>query len=122
MGKKLTHPPKIYSVNWFRTDDNGKFIWPGFGENIRVLKWIIDRADNKAGAKETPIGLMPDLKDLNLEGLDIPGEKIKKLFEVNNSEWQAELRDIEKFLSRFGSHTPPEIWQEYKKLAANLVM
>src|SRR3989338_8612882 len=122
IGKKLTHPPKIYSVNWFRTDDNGKFIWPGFGENIRVLKWIIDRADNKAGAKETPIGLMPDLKDLNLEGLDIPGEKIKKLFEVNNSEWQAELRDIEKFLSRFGSHTPPEIWQEYKKLAANLVM
>lgn len=120
IGKRLTQPPKIFSVNWFRVDENGKFIWPGFGENIRVLKWIIDRVNNRIPAKETALGLIPGLKDLNLSGLDISEDKLKKLFEVNQSEWQTELQDIEKFLSRFGEHTPSEIWQEYKVLAKNL--
>ena len=120
IGKKLKYPPKIYSVNWFRTDDNGKFIWPGFGENIRVLKWIIDRANGNIGAKETPIGMIPDIKDLALEGLDIPKEKIEKLFEINPSGWKEELKDIEKFITKFGKHTPPEIWQEYDKLSKKL--
>src|SRR3989338_5185486 len=70
MGKRILHKPKIFCVNWFRVDDQGKFIWPGFGENIRVIKWIIDRVNNKVGAKETPIGLIPDLKDLELNGLN----------------------------------------------------
>jgi phosphoenolpyruvate carboxykinase (GTP) len=117
IGKKLSHPPKIYSVNWFRTDDNGKFIWPGFGENIRVLKWIIERVNNRVSAKETALGLIPNLEDLNVEGLDIPEDKLKKLFEINNSEWQAETKDIEKFFNQFGKHTPAEIWQEYKTLS-----
>jgi len=120
IGKKLKYPPKIYSVNWFRTDDNGKFIWPGFGDNIRVLKWIIDRANGNAGAKETAIGMVPDAKDLALEGLDIPKAKIEKLFEVNRCEWKEELQDIEKFITQFGKHTPPEIWQEYDKLSKKL--
>ena len=120
IGKKLTNPPKIYSVNWFRVDDNGKFIWPGFGENIRVLKWIIDRVNNQAAAKETPIGMIPDMKDLDLNGLNIPEQKLKRLFEINPCEWKAELQDIEKFLTQFAEHIPPEIWQEYKSLSAKL--
>jgi phosphoenolpyruvate carboxykinase (GTP) len=120
VGKKLTNPPKIFSVNWFRTDDQGKFIWPGFGENIRVLKWVIDRVNNRVAAKETPLGLVPDLKDLDLSGLNIPAEKLAKLFEIHPNEWQPELEDIEKFFGQFGEHTPPEIWQEYRTLAQRL--
>ena len=67
IGKKLSSPPKIFAVNWFRIDDNGNFIWPGFGDNIRALKWIIDRVNNRVEAKETPIGLVPHQKDLDLK-------------------------------------------------------
>ena len=77
MGKKMTHPPKVFSVNWFRTDDEGNFIWSGFGENIRILKWIVDRVNNRVQTKETPIGLVPYLEDLNLEGLNINKKNLK---------------------------------------------
>ncbi len=117
VGRKLPHPPKIFAVNWFRVDDKGKFIWPGFGENIRVLKWIIDRANNAVGAKETPIGLVPHLKDLNLDGLNIPREKLEKLFEVKLDDWGQEFDEVEKFLNQFGGRLPAEIWQEYKKIS-----
>lgn len=116
IGKKLTHPPRIFMVNWFRVDDTGKFIWPGFGDNIRVLKWIIDRANNRLDAKETPVGLLPHIKDLNLEGLDIAQKNLEKLFEVNLEEWQPELKEVEDFLKRFGKRIPKEIWQEFNKL------
>ncbi len=112
MGKKLTPPPKIFSVNWFRADEEGKFIWPGFGENIRVLKWIVDRVNNRVDARETPLGLVPHLRDLEMEGLNIPNERLEKLFEVNPKEWQKELADIGKFLGQFGKHLPEEILQE----------
>ena len=121
MGKKLTNPPKIYSVNWFKVDDEGEFIWPGFGENIRVLKWIIDRVNNRIQAEETPLGFIPYLKDLNLEGLDIPKNKLEKLFEINSNQWQSEIRDIDKFLTQFGQHMPKEIWQEFNNMKAKLV-
>ncbi len=120
IGKKLKHPPKIFSVNWFKVDDDGSFIWPGFGENIRVLKWIVDRVHNRVEAKETPLGLIPDAQDLETGGLDIPKEKLAKLFEINVEPWKEELQDIEKFLSQFGNRTPSEIWQEHKKLAEQL--
>ena len=116
IGKQLTHPPKIFSINWFRTDDNGAFLWPGFGENIRVLKWIIDRVDNKVDAKETPIGLVPDLKDLDTHGLNIPQKNLEKLFEINSEEWRKESEDIEIFLKKFGDRMPKEIWQEFEKM------
>jgi phosphoenolpyruvate carboxykinase (GTP) len=117
MGKKIKHPPKIFGVNWFRVDDKGEFIWPGFGENIRVLKWIIDRVNNNVPAKETPIGLVPNIKDLNLEGLNIPREKLEKLFEVNIADWGSELKEVKAFFDQFGSRMPAEIWQEYKKIS-----
>lgn len=121
IGKKMTNPPKIFQVNWFRTDENGKFIWPGFGENIRVLKWVIERVSKKIGAQETPLGLIPKLNDLNVEGLNIPPEKIEKLFEIKaGEEWQTELDDIDKFFGQFGSHMPSEMKEEYKKLSQKL--
>ncbi|MDP2943170.1 MAG: phosphoenolpyruvate carboxykinase domain-containing protein, partial [Candidatus Omnitrophota bacterium] len=120
IGKRLTHPPKIFSVNWFRVDDEGEFIWPGFGENIRVLKWIVDRVNNRVGAKETPLGLIPELNDLDLQGLNIDKEKFKKLFEIKPSQWQEELQEMGSFLNQFGKRLPLEIQQEYKKLEGQL--
>ncbi len=108
----------ITAVNWFRVDDDGKFIWPGFGENIRVLKWIIDRVNGRVGARQTPIGLVPNIKDLELEELNIAKEKLQRLFEIDLPAWQAELQDIETFFNQFGRHIPPEIWHEYKSLAS----
>lgn len=116
IGKKLTNPPKIFSVNWFRVDDNGKYLWPGFGENIRVLKWIVDRVNNKAKVRKTSIGLVPDTGSLELEGLNIPKENLEKLFEVNLSDWKEEIEDIKKFLSQFGTRMPEEILEEVKKI------
>jgi len=113
----LSNPPKIFAVNWFRTDEEGKFIWPGFGENIRVLKWIIDRANNAAGAKETPIGLVPHIKDLDLSGLHIQKEKLEKLFEVNIADWADEFKEIKDFLGQFGNRLPAEMWDEYKRIS-----
>jgi phosphoenolpyruvate carboxykinase (GTP) len=120
IGKKLTQPPTIFSVNWFRVDDTGKFIWPGFGENIRVLKWIVDRVHSRVKAKQTPLGLIPDEQDLETGGLNISEEKMAKLFEINAESWKQELQDTEKFLNQFGNRTPSEIWQEHKKLAEQL--
>ncbi len=83
IGKRLKFPPKIFFVNWFRKDENGKFLWPGFGENIRVLKWMIERTQNKVTAQETKIGLMPHLKDLDLNGLNLPAGNLEKLFNIS---------------------------------------
>lgn len=116
VGSKLKHPPKIFGVNWFRTDDKGEYIWPGFGENIRVLKWIVDRVNKRAGARETPIGLVPELKDFDMTGLHIPEEKMKQLFAVKKEEWQEEALDIEKFFAQFGSRLPKAMMDECKKL------
>ncbi|MCL5674877.1 MAG: phosphoenolpyruvate carboxykinase (GTP) [Candidatus Omnitrophica bacterium] len=118
-GKKFNNPPKIFSVNWFRKDDN-EFLWPGFGENIRVLKWIIDRIEEKVGAKETPVGFIPDINDIETSGLDIPEENLKKLFEIKKDEWTEEINDIEKFFSRFGKRMPQEIWKEFEKFKNHL--
>lgn len=120
IGKRLTHPPKIYLVNWFRTDDDSAFLWPGFRENIRVLKWTVDRVHNHIQAKETPIGFIPHLEDLNLDGLDISKGRLERLFEVDPKEWQEELKDIEKFYAQFSERMPKEIWDELNRMKAKL--
>ncbi|HSW00241.1 MAG TPA: phosphoenolpyruvate carboxykinase (GTP) [Sedimentisphaerales bacterium] len=120
VGKRLKHPPKIYSVNWFRTDENGKFIWPGFGDNIRVIKWILDRVNGRVGAKETPIGLVPNVSDLDLSGLNIAKERMEKLFEIDRAGWQNELKDLDAFLAQFGDHMPGEIRRLRDDLARKL--
>jgi len=120
IGRQMRNPPKIFSVNWFRTDDDGRYIWPGFGENIRVIKWIIERVNNGAKAKETPIGYVPHASDLDLKGLSIPEKNLAKLLEINTKEWGHELEDIEKFMKQFGDSMPAEIWKEYESLKSHL--
>lgn len=120
IGKKLTKPPKIFSVNWFRMDDDGNYLWPGFGENIRVLKWIIDRANNSVGAKETPIGLIPNIEDMDMKGLDIPKENMDKLFNIDKDGWLKEVDDISEFFKKFGDRMPKELWNELKHMKKNL--
>lgn len=120
IGKKLKNPPKIFFINWFRVDEKGNFIWPGFGENIRVLKWIIERAEEKVSAKETPIGLVPDINDLDLSGLEIDRKNLEKLFEIDKSAWKNETEDIKKFLDQFGDSIPKELSNEYDALKKRL--
>lgn len=120
IGKRLKQPPKIFSINWFRTDEKGQYIWPGYGDNIRVMKWVIDRVKGRAGVKETALGLIPDMKDFDMSGLNIPKDQIDQLFAVDPSEWTTELQDIEKYLSQFGPHMPEAVWQENRALAEQL--
>jgi phosphoenolpyruvate carboxykinase (GTP) len=116
MGKKCPNPPKIFNVNWFRTGDDGKFLWPGFGDNIRAIKWVIDRVEGNVGARETPIGLVPKAEDLNLDGLSLDKDKLDKLFHVDIKEWGQEKADIKLFMEKFGNRMPKELWEEYNKL------
>jgi phosphoenolpyruvate carboxykinase (GTP) len=120
MGKLISRPPRIYSMNAFRVDDDGKFMWPGFGDNIRVIKWILDRVHGKVGARETPIGLVPKVEDIETYGLNVPPENLKKLFEFKPEEWGTELDDIKGFLDTFGRHIPHEIRRQYEDLASNI--
>src|SRR5208283_1549607 len=91
VGRRLSNPPRIFRVNWFRKDENGKFIWPGFGENMRVLKWIVDRAHGRSQAKETPIGWTPHYEDIHWQGLDMPRQVFEELQSVDHSQWRAEV-------------------------------
>jgi phosphoenolpyruvate carboxykinase (GTP) len=116
MGKLMNRPPKIFHVNWFKTDDKGDFLWPGFSENLRVLEWIIGRCRSKVDAVQTPIGYIPNLKDIDMTGLKLPKSVMKKLFELNKHEWLAEIEDQKKFFEIFGKTLPKEILQEHKAL------
>ena len=120
MGAKLNHPPKIYHVNWFRRDADGKFLWPGFGDNLRVLEWIIDRCSGKAGAQETAIGNLPRAEDLDLAGLDLAPGVLAQLLSVQAEEWRAEAADIEKYLDEYGSRTPAALRAQVQALRARL--
>ncbi len=117
--EKRTSPeklPRIFYVNWFRKDPSGRWLWPGFGENIRVLKWILERIDGHAGARTTPIGYVPRPQDLDLEGLDIAPDDIEQLLAVDPSEWKTETQDIRSHLERFGDRLPPELTAELNAL------
>ena len=116
MGKLMTRIPKIFHVNWFKTDEKGNFLWPGFSENLRVLEWIIDRCRSEVDAVPTPIGYIPNMKDLNMTGLKLPAGVMKKLFEIKKHEWLAELEDQKRFFGMFGKKLPKEILQEHKAL------
>jgi phosphoenolpyruvate carboxykinase (GTP) len=122
MGRKLTKPPKIFHVNWFRTDDNGKFLWPGFGDNLRVLDWIVKRCEELANAEETPIGYIPTLDGLDMEGINLPDKVMEKLLSVSVDEWKGELKWIGEFLNKFGDRLPKQMWDEYRALTRRLDM
>ena len=108
--------PKIYQVNWFRRDENGKWLWPGFGDNARVLKWIIERLDGTAEAVETPVGFVPKPEDLDLTGLDMTTEEVAKALAVDNAEWVKETELIGEWLAKFGDKLPTPIRDEYETL------
>ncbi len=121
MGEKLgDKAPKIFNVNWFRLDDNGKFIWPGFGENLRVLEWIINRCEGKADAVETPIGYVPKAEDINLEGLDFSIDTLKGILEVDNDLWVQETAEIEEFYKKFGDKVPAALKEQLEMLKSRL--
>ena len=113
MGEKLgDKAPKIFNVNWFRTDDEGNFIWPGFGDNLRVLSWILDRCEGKVGAEETAIGYGPKVDDINIEGLDIDKATLANLLSVDKSLWQEEIAGIREFYDKFQDRLPEELKAE----------
>ena len=121
MGEKLgDKAPKIFNVNWFRTDDEGKFIWPGFGDNMRVLMWILGRCDGTAEAEETAIGFEPRPEDINLDGLDIDRETLSGLLSVDKEIWKTEAEGIREFYKKFGEKLPEELMAELEKLEKNL--
>jgi phosphoenolpyruvate carboxykinase (GTP) len=122
MGKRMVSPPEIFCINWFRKDEDGKFLWPGFGDNIRVLKWIVERSLDYGSttSRETPAGFLPGRNGLDLSGLDISEANLEKALAVNPKEWKAELSDVEIFLKKFGDRMPGEIWDEFNKLSASL--
>ena len=120
MGPKLKNPPKIFHVNWFRKGADGKFLWPGYGENVRVLKWMLDRIEGRAAATETPIGSVPTPASLTLDGLAISRDTMQELLNVNLADWIAEEEAVGEFFQKFGSHIPHAISQEQKALADRL--
>jgi phosphoenolpyruvate carboxykinase (GTP) len=120
MGKRMRKPPKIFHVNWFRTDEHGKFLWPGFGENLRILEWILERANNRVGAVKTPIGYIPRFCDIDMTGLRLESGAPDKLFTIDKKEWLEELKGIKDFLRQFKKDLPDELWQEYRDLSERL--
>ena len=116
LGEALEPAPKIFSVNWFRRDENGKFMWPGFGENMRVLKWIVERCEGKAGAIATPIGRMPRYEDLDWQGLDMSRETYEKLAKVDPQAWRAEVQDHGKLFDQLKSRLPNEMEAKRREL------
>ncbi len=117
MGKRIPHPPKIFHVNWFRRGTDGKFLWPGFGENVRALKWILERVEGRGQAQETAIGFVPTRNGLTLDGLKISSEAIDELLRVNAEDWEPELADTKQFFDKFGDRLPREVMDEHRRLA-----
>jgi phosphoenolpyruvate carboxykinase (GTP) len=119
-GARLTRPPRIYHVNWFRRDADGRFLWPGFGENLRVLAWMLDRCAGRAGAMESAIGWLPRPTDLDTRGLAIPAESLEALLAVDGNLWRKEIADIREYLTRYGERLPPAMLAELKNTEQRL--
>ncbi len=106
MGARVTNPPKIFMVNWFRKDEKGRFIWPGFRENSRVIKWMIDRIEGKSSGRETPLGIIPEYQEFELDGLDFDREGFESLFSLDPEDWEKEAGEVESFYEGFGERLP----------------
>ena len=118
--KRMKKPPKIFHVNWFRVDENGKFMWPGYGDNLRVIEWILDRCDDKIPARKTPIGYIPRPQDIDMTGLRLSKATMHKLLHVDREEWLKESEDIERFFTIFGEKLPVELKSELALLKKRL--
>jgi phosphoenolpyruvate carboxykinase (GTP) len=120
MGKRVTHPPKIFRVNWFQRDERGRFLWPGFGENLRVLRWIIERSKDGGSANDTPIGYVPKASTLSDKGLKISKSDLDQLIAVDREAWKNNLKSQSDFFDTFGDHLPAGIKEEHRLLANRL--
>ena len=120
MGRSLTRPPAVFHVNWFRTGPDGRFLWPGFGQNLRVLLWMVDRVKGRGAAEETPIGYVPTQAALNWDGLDLSRAQREALLRVDRAEWAAEVPEIRAFFDRFGNRLPAEMSRSLATLNGQL--
>jgi phosphoenolpyruvate carboxykinase (GTP) len=121
MGDKLKNKaPKVFYVNWFRKSSDGKFLWPGFGENSRALKWMCERVDGKAKAQKTPIGYVPGYTDIDLRGLNVSQENVKELLRVDAAAWKQEIPKMEKFFAQFGDRLPKRLRNQFDELSKRL--
>ncbi len=120
MGEKLTDPPVIANVNWFRTDDEGHFLWPGFGDNLRVIRWVLERAFGEVEATENEIGFVPNVEDIDLSGLDMGRDDLAELLAVDKELWRAECEGIREFYGKFGEKLPTKLMQQLEMLENNL--
>lgn len=120
IGAKLARPPRIYHVNWFRRDAQNKFLWPGYGENLRVLEWMLDRCAGNAGASETPIGRLPRPEDIDTKGLNVGAEAMSALLSVEPELWKKEAADMRAYFEQFGARVPGELLEELKGLEGRL--
>jgi phosphoenolpyruvate carboxykinase (GTP) len=117
IGPRLKNAPLIFHVNWFRKGADGKFLWPGFGDNMRVLKWIIDRCEGHGGGAETPIGFIPRPEDFDLAELDVSRETMRELFSIKPDQWKKELETQSEFFKTLGEDMPRELIAQHDKLA-----
>ena len=120
MGEMLKEPPKIFNVNWFQTDDEGRFLWPGFGDNLRVLEWVLGRCAQTLKAEDSALGYLPYMSDINLEGLDVDKKTLERLLEVDRTLWQKEVADIREFYERFGDKVPKALLASLSSLEDKL--
>jgi phosphoenolpyruvate carboxykinase (GTP) len=120
VGGKSDEAPSIFHVNWFQTGPDGSYLWPGFGENLRVLRWILERGRGEADARRTPIGFLPTTESLDLSGLDLPDAAVQRLLSVDVEAWTQELAEMKVFFDKFGGRLPEELWQEHDRLTHRL--
>ena len=121
MEKRMSNPPAIFHINWFRQGLDGKFLWPGFGENVRVLRWMLDRVRGVSkNARETEIGFVPTPSAVDLDGLDLAPETLNELLAVDRQTWSEEISTQRQFFETFGNRLPEEIRQEHENLACRL--
>ena len=121
MGQAVKHPPKIFRVNWFRRDANGRFLWPGFGENMRVLQWIAQRCQGRAQGVETPLGIMPRFEDLNWQGLEkLSSSQYGELSDIDAGAWREELRSHDELFAKLGKHLPAPLESRRNRMHEHL--
>jgi phosphoenolpyruvate carboxykinase (GTP) len=120
MGARMKKQPRIFHVNWFRMDENNKFLWPGYRENLRVIEWILDRCNRKVSAEKTPIGYIPHPKDIDMTGLQLPEGALARLLAIDPREWLAEAEGIKQFFKQFKKDLPKEMWDELTALIERL--
>ena len=122
MGPRIRKAPKIFNVNWFRRNADGKYLWPGYGENVRVLEWMLGRIEGRADAIETPIGYVPTRDSLDLDGLSLSPAAVDELLRVDVAEWAEEAEASGKFFEKFGARLPHELRDEHKALIDRLTV